>query len=482
MSSLFRQEAVENKTQKIHGTILLTQTWSNASLAWALVAIVATLIAFAFTFGFSRQATVQGVIVPAGGVSRILAPQSATVTAVNVSEGDIVKVGDPLFIISSERISEQGDTQAAIKESLMQRTARLNKELTYQASQDVNKQHDLQERLFSLTASLQQLDSEIALQKQKVQLAHDVATRVGELAKTGQMSKITASEKAAEHLEQESRLASIEMQRHALQRDITALSALRTDSSLQSTREASQLQREIEELKQQLTEHEARRQLVIRAEQAGRIAAVVVTPGQAVLENQRVASILPEPSLLEAELYAPSRDVGLIGKDTKVSLRYDAFPYQKFGQFKGKVREITQSTILPAELNQYFGNGQTATLSAEPVYRIRVKLNAQDVKAKGNKYALKPGMQLSASLILEHRTLAEWIFEPLADIASGHYGYKRCESLDSGAKCRSTCKMKQPNVVCAASLWSLTTTATAQTCPACDCALLFHAREQISPA
>ena len=420
MSSLFRQEAVTKKTQKIHGTILLTQTWSNAALIWALVLIVVVLIAFAFTFGFSRKATVQGVVVPSSGVSRILAPQSATVTAVKVAEGDIVKVGDPLFIISSERTSEQGGTQAAIKESLVTRIGRLNQELAHHASQDTNRQRDLKERVASLTASLRQFNDEIMLQKQKVQLARDVATRVGELAKTGQMSKITASEKAAEHLEQESRLASIEMQRQALQRDITALSASRTDSSLQSTREESQLQREIEELKQQLTEHEARRQLVIRAEQAGRVAAIVVTPGQAVLENQRVASILPESSQLEAELYVPSRDIGLLGTDTKVVLRYDAFPYQKFGQFEGQVREISRTTILPSELIQYVGSSQAATLPSEPVYRIRVQLNAQDVQAKGKKYLLMPGMQLSASLVLEHRTLAEWIFEPLADIASGH--------------------------------------------------------------
>lgn len=421
MSNLFRQEALANKTQKVHGTILLTQTWSSAALIWGLVGIVALLIAFACIFGFARKATVHGVIVPSNGVSRILSPQSATVTAIKVAEGDIVKIGDPLFVISSERISEQGDTQAAIKESLMARIARLNVELSHQASQSANKQRDLQGRLTSLEGTLRQLDSEVALQKEKVHLAQDVASRVGELAKVGQMSKITASEKAADHLEQQSRLASIEVQRQTLQRELSALAASRTDSSLQGTRDASQLQREIEQLKQQLSEQEAKRQLVIRAEQAGRIAAIVVTPGQAVLENQRVASILPQQSWLEAELYAPSRDVGLIGKDTKVILRYDAFPYQKFGQYAGHVREISQATILPSELAQYIGEGSsTSNLPTEPVYRIRVRLDAQEIKAKDKVYALKPGMALSASLILEHRTLAEWIFEPLADIASTH--------------------------------------------------------------
>jgi membrane fusion protein len=46
-----------------------------------------------------------------------------------------------------------------------------------------------------------------------------------------------------------------------------------------------------------------------------------------------------------------------------------------------------------------------------------VSLDAQDVAAGGRMHALRPGMQLSASLVLEHRTLAQWVVAPLAGVA-----------------------------------------------------------------
>jgi len=49
----------------------------------------------------------------------------------------------------------------------------------------------------------------------------------------------------------------------------------------------------------------------------------------------------------------------------------------------------------------------------EPVYRIDVKLDRQYVSALGQDYALRPGMLVSADLLLERRTLLEWIFEPV---------------------------------------------------------------------
>ncbi|MGZ5893046.1 MAG: hypothetical protein ACXWJ7_10570, partial [Caldimonas sp.] len=70
---------------------------------------------------------------------------------------------------------------------------------------------------------------------------------------------------------------------------------------------------------------------------------------------------------------------------------------------------------------------QTAELAAmpvpgapagEPLYRITVSLDRQDVAAYGSAQALAPGMQLDADVVLDRRRLIEWIFEPVLGIAS----------------------------------------------------------------
>ena len=415
---LFRSEAREHKEQRFHGTVILTRTWSYPALTAFFCAIVLAIIAFSLFFGFTRKETVSGLVVPDHGLIRLAAPQSGIITASYVSEGQQVRPGEALFVVSSERTSAQGATEAAINDTLTARIGHLQRELEQNTLQSTNKQQELSLRLPILNASLQVLDNDLVLQRKRVALIRDVVARISALEKSGTVSKLAMTEKAADALEQESRLSAIELQRLSLQREIAALQAARLDLPHQAEREASLLKRNMEELKQQISESEVRRQVVIRADQAGQIAGVVVNKGQAVSVDQRIASLLPLGSRLEAELYAPTRAAGFIGVGTQVLLRYEAYPYQKFGQFRGSVREISLNTIPLGELqnlgasfvNQINNSGGNAS---EPVYRIRVQLDAQEIQAFGRAHRLKPGMQLAASLVLEHRTLAQWALAPL---------------------------------------------------------------------
>lgn len=385
--------------------VVLARTWSYAALTVFLCGIVAALVLFTFFFGFTRKETVSGVVVLDRGIIRMAAPQAGVVTQIHAREGDIVSAGDVVFVLTSERTSEKGGTQASISDALALRIAHLHKELEQQGIQSNNKGQEIGSRLNSLKASLKQLDGELALQQRKTDIIRKLSSDLAALAAEGSIPSNVASQKAAELLEQEVRLSAMSGQRLTLQRDIAALTALRGDLPLQSSRDASQIQRDIEELKQQTSESEAKRELVMRADTAGRLTGIVVVPGQAISAEQRLASLLPKESKLEAELYVPTRAAGFVRPGTDVLLRYDAFPYQKFGQFRGQVREVSLTTIPLSEL-------QTAG-TAEPVYRVRVRLEAQDVMSAGRPYALKPGMQLSATLVLERRTLIEWVLEPL---------------------------------------------------------------------
>ncbi|QBQ35601.1 hypothetical protein E1742_05030 [Pseudoduganella plicata] len=125
----------------------------------------------------------------------------------------------------------------------------------------------------------------------------------------------------------------------------------------------------------------------------------------------------PEGSVLEAELYVPTRAAGFVRPGTDVLLRYDAFPYQKFGQFKGVVREVALAAVLTSELRGLGGEAQAISNKSEPVYLMRVRLERQSVATSSGELPIKPGMQLSASLIMEHRTLAAWAFGSLPALA-----------------------------------------------------------------
>jgi membrane fusion protein len=108
-------------------------------------------------------------------------------------------------------------------------------------------------------------------------------------------------------------------------------------------------------------------------------------------------------------LLVPSRAIGFIEPGDRVLLRYQAFPYQKFGHQEGRVAAISRSALSAGELGGLIGSTQ----QGEPFYRVTVSLARQAIIAYGKPEALKPGMLVDADVLGERKALVEWIFEPL---------------------------------------------------------------------
>ena len=201
----------------------------------------------------------------------------------------------------------------------------------------------------------------------------------------------------------------LQRQAIAARRGIAQLEqALRELPGQQQATQAA-LQRDLAQLEQERVETEARGALSVNAPVTGLVATQLVKPGQAVQAGQPLMSLLPGDGALEAELLVPSRAIGFIAPGDAVLLRYQAYPYQKFGHQRGKVSRISRSALSSGELGALVGKaGQ-----GEPFYRITVKLARQAITAYGKPEALKPGMLLEADVLGEKRRLIEWVFEPL---------------------------------------------------------------------
>jgi hypothetical protein len=93
-----------------------------------------------------------------------------------------------------------------------------------------------------------------------------------------------------------------------------------------------------------------------------------------------------------------------LGNNTR--LRFDAFPYQRFGFIESEITRIDQALTIPNEI-------QLPIALQEPVYCLRAKLNQQQMQAFGKAFDLKSGMLFQADIMLEQRTLIEWLLEPI---------------------------------------------------------------------
>jgi membrane fusion protein len=226
------------------------------------------------------------------------------------------------------------------------------------------------------------------------------------------VSAVQVQERQAELLDQQQRLADLTRARSAVERDLAAAQAEMRELRIQARRDEESGRRVINSTEQELTENEARRQILVRAPNDGVVTAITAHAGQPVASGQVLASVLPAGAELEALLYAPSRAAGFLKPGMTVVIRYQAYPYQKFGQAFGTVREVSHTALTPEELASSRA-APWASAASEPLYRVRVALPRQTVTAFGSEVPLRSGALLDASVLLESRRLYEWVLEPL---------------------------------------------------------------------
>lgn len=119
--------------------------------------------------------------------------------------------------------------------------------------------------------------------------------------------------------------------------------------------------------------------------------------------------IIPNDSVLEAELFVPARAIGFVEPGQKVRILYEAFPYQQFGTYGGRVVKVSQ-TILT-------GNDASGPLALkEPAYRVTAALDRPDIDAYGKRVPLQADMLLRADIILAKRSLVSWFLDPLLSV------------------------------------------------------------------
>ena len=412
MVAHFRAEAQASQQQAWLGSVQLHRP---ATLRWlSLLALggVVAVGAFLFSTEYTRKARVNGLLVPERGVMRLSVPQSATVVARPVQDGQQVREGDVLFVLSLDSANPTGDS---LSRTLKDREQLLGAAQAQQRELAQSQAASLKARIATLESTLRQADAELQLHAQREALAQQSLGRLESLAKDQFVSSAQVQTKREELLGLQAQRQALSRERENLQREALGLQAELQAIPLKAQVQQGELARDIAALQAQGVENEARRRLVLRAPSDGQMSTVLAEPGQVVQAGTQLAALLPARTPLQAHLYAPSSAVGFLRPHQAVLLRYQAFPYQKFGQQAGEVLQVARTPLQAAELAQL---GLPAAMAqGEPMYRITVQLQRQSVEAYGQDQTLSPGMLLEADVLLERRRLIEWIFEPLLSLA-----------------------------------------------------------------
>ncbi|MBX3606055.1 MAG: HlyD family efflux transporter periplasmic adaptor subunit [Piscinibacter sp.] len=404
MSSLFRPEVLESRQNQWLGGISLIRPLPLQWLTAFAVLAAAAVLAYLALGEYTRKARLSGHLVPDGGVVRLVAPQVATVLESHVAEGRTVQAGELLYVLSVDAANQRG----SVRDSLDARRRSLRDAAIQQQALDRERLTALTRQLEGMRDELAQLDHEAQLQAQRLGLAEKALQRLEALRADNFVSPTQVQSKAEEVLGLRAQAQSLLRQRATHVREMEQLQARAREVPLQGESRRGEIDRDIAELAQEAAENEAQRRIELRAPHDGVLTGVVAQVGQSVGPSVALASLLPSGARLEAHLFAPSSAIGFVQPEQAVQLRYQAYPYQKFGLQTGHVTQVSRAPMQASELDGPAG---------EPLYRITVALDRQDVSAYGRPQALVPGMQLEADVMLERRRLIEWLFEPLLGLA-----------------------------------------------------------------
>jgi membrane fusion protein len=418
---LFRPESLAEQEDRWLGTVLLLPRLPHTLLTAAVVMVVAGLIAL-FGFGeYTRKVRLTGWLAPERGLLQVVAPQSGVLTQIAVSEGTEVEKGTRLAVLSTERQSGAiGETQGEVIRALRSRLDILRAESQSHETLSARQQDSHEARLEVIAAEAAVLDEEFTLQRERLALAEAGARRQRELRERGLTTEddLRRSEEAA--FEQALALQALERSRAGLSRSRVELETEIAERPLRLDLQRAEIDGSIAQLMQELAEAEAAREMVITASQAGTVTAVRVAAGDGVSSTDPILTLIPAGTELQARLYGPSRDIGFVTPGQKVLIRYDAFPYQKFGQYEGVVRDVSRATVGPGELAEATAASLTGIApTGQPAYRITVDLAAQTATAYGQPAMLQPGMTLNADVQIETRPLWRWLLDPLYSLRGG---------------------------------------------------------------
>lgn len=425
-ATLFRKEVLSARRELWLGRVQIVQPLPIRIVVMVSVTLMVACVAYLAFGTYTRRVHAPGVVMPEKGMIVVASPAAGVISGVVAREGAKVSKGQLLYVINLDATSSSGPTQQQIISRLQQQKSLLEQQASARRSMAVVEKKSLADRLANLKQQHTETKTQIELQRRTVALLKD---KVDQLQLGVQKQIVRDSEfqsQNALYIQSVAQLAQYEQMALQLESQINEAGASLSLFDNKLDRELAEIDRGVLQLDQLITETEGRRSIEIRAPTDGLLTAVRVQSGQQVGTGASLVTILPSEGKLTAHLYVDSSAIAFIERGKPVLLRYAAFPFQRFGLYRGVVREVTRAPIASAAASPRNGAGAGSQGGGDDsLYRIVVDPDQPYVVVRGVKQPIEAGMRVDADVALEKRALYRWLLDPLyyvrysMDIISG---------------------------------------------------------------
>lgn len=432
--------------------ILTAEPWRfTQALVIAMLGLVLSALIWSFFGHADVIVTAQGTLMPESEVRRFYAPVDGELANVYMAEGQPVSKGDVVARLNARGAIEAAtnalDAQLKLdaaerewrefpeKKALMERKAAALK----QAMEVEEHQHE--KRLAEGTSTLAE-GQRAQLQEARTNL--DDARRARDAAKeeADKYARLFAlpGGGGVSQLQVESKKNALLAAENAVRVAQSRLGELSARQSLESGQAKSQLETSGQGLASLRLQYEAATREVVNAEdklrlqvQTTRLVADaaarikfenidkdnfllivapvdgVITdvtstqPGDKIQANTPLGGIAPKNARPVLKIEIAEQDRAFLHEGLPVKLKFNAFPYQRYGLINGTLEYISPAT-------------KPALQTKQPVYEGRVKPERDHYLVAESKYPLRYGMTATAELVVRERRLIDLALDPFRQI------------------------------------------------------------------
>lgn len=409
--TLFRQAAVRSAGYRLFGEVALVVPPSTGIAVMVSFGVVLALVAVLILVEVPQRSTATGVVMPAGGLTDVVASQSGRVDDVLVRVGDVVSSGDLLMVVASGDGSTRG--QAVSKIALQS----LRKESELRISLYTQGHEFAQQELVALNGNLVNANQRLENGRTR-QTDHDAQLSVlvqrlkrrQELLKKGHIAQDVFDIEYSQLLS--ARVARAEALQHVadLEHQVREVQRARSDLTNQMELDAIAFNANSEQMRRDIAVAEFVAAGEYRSSGEGVVAHVLVQPGVAVNSGQILAKLRQTTESMEAWLYVSTATARMLQPGQVVEIRLDAYPQQVFGTFAATVSSVSGVALLPHEVN-------VPLLIKEPVFEVRASLDDRSLQFGGVTWVLQPGTSFKAEIIKRRLRLYQWLLRSLNELS-----------------------------------------------------------------
>lgn len=398
-----------------HWTALRPSTNWSRRIIWSLVGVAGFGIVWSSFAKIDETVQATGKLEPKGVTKEVKAPLGGVIREILVKDGELVKKDQILLVLDTEaakaklkaleEVRSRVAADLALSKAQLGETVSLDNLNTNQAGKLSALKAEFDSRVqaarFGVEQARENLVSsreQLIAKQQALEIREQVVKDITPLKDVGALARSTYLKELQDLLLLRGEVASLKASqsraRAALSEAEQKLANTQALTRIDFSTKVEEGLKQLAELDNQISETRLTlKYQKIKAPVAGVVFDLKPTaPGFVISGNvpEPVLKIVPSDNLV-ARIFLTNKDIGFVDKGQKVYVRIDAFPYNEFGDVKGKVSSIGSDVLAPDQTYNYFR------------FPVTVGLSTDHLSYKGRKLQLVSGMSVTANIILRQR-------------------------------------------------------------------------------